>query len=162
SPDGRQVAYAASRAGQKRGVYRRAADGGAAEELLATSEHHSHVMDWSPDGRLLLVHFQTVDTGADLMLLDLESKQVRPLLRSRFKERFGRIPPDGKWFAYGSDESGRDEIYAQPFPSLGARVQVSTEGGAQPIWSTDGRELFYRTSTHVMAAEVTARAPLAF
>jgi eukaryotic-like serine/threonine-protein kinase len=162
SPDNRQVAYAASRAGQKRGVYRRAADGGTAEELIALSDQHSHVMDWTPDGRALVVEFQGSVTGNDLMLLDLETRQFRPLIQTRFNEHFGRFSPDGKWFAYGSDESGRDEIYVQPFPSLNARVQVSTEGGGQPIWSHDGRELFYRAVKTVMAATVTSQAPLTF
>ncbi len=162
SPDERYVAYAATRTGQRRGVYRRAADGSTAEELIAISDRHSHVMDWTPDGRALVIELQESTTGSDLMLLDLETRQFRPLVRSRFNERFGRFSPDGKWFAYGCDESGRDEIYVQPFPSLDSRVQVSTEGGGQPLWSRDGRELFYRTAKDVMAATVTSRAPLTF
>ena len=166
SPDNRQVAYAASRTGQKRGVYRRAADGGSAEELLDTSDQHSHVMDWTPDGLALLVEFSGSfsgsATGSDLMLLDLEARQFRPLIQTRFNERFGRFSPDGKWLAYSSDESGRDEIYVQPFPSLNARVQVSTDGGVQPVWSLDGSELFYRAAQNVIAATVKSRAPLTF
>lgn len=96
------------------------------------------------------------------MLLDLKTRQFRPLVQSRFNDRFGRFSPDGQWFAYGCDESGRDEVYVQPFPALDSRVQVSTEGGGQPLWSRDGRELFYRSGKDVMAATVTSRAPLTF
>ena len=162
SPDERSVAYAATRSGPGRGVFRRAADGSTPEELLAVTDQHSHVMEWTPDGRALVVELQDPVAGTDLMLLDLETRKFRPFVQSRFNDRFGRFSPDGKWFAYGSDESGRDEVYVQPFPALDARVQVSSGGGGQPLWSRDGGELFYRTEKNVMAATVTSRAPLAF
>jgi hypothetical protein len=70
---------------------------------------------------------------------------VEPLLESRFEEAAPAVSPDGRWLAYHSAESGQREIYVQRFPELGARTTVSTGGGAQPQWSEDGRELFYRT-----------------
>jgi hypothetical protein len=162
APDGRQIAYAATRAGPTRGVYRRSANGTGPEELLWKSAEHSHVIDWSPDGRTLVIGVQDPTTSNDLMLLDLETRHARPLMQSRFNDRFGRFSPDGKWIAYSSDESGREEIYVQPFPALDARMQVSTDGGTQPIWSRDGRELFYRSAREVMTTAVRSEAPLAF
>jgi eukaryotic-like serine/threonine-protein kinase len=68
----------------------------------------------------------------------------------------GQFSPDGRWVAYVSNDSGQDEVYVVPFPGPGARVQVSTSGGAQPRWRSDGRELFYLSpETKVMAAEVS-------
>ncbi len=162
SPDGRNVAYAASRAGPSRGVYTRAADGSGPEEFLWNSAEHSHVIDWSPDGRALVVNVLHPTNGSDLLLLDLETRHARPLIQSRFNDRYGRLSPDGRWIAYSSDESGREEIYVQPFPGLDARVQVSPGGGTQPIWSRDGRELYYRGPRDVMASAVDARAPMVF
>jgi hypothetical protein len=66
----------------------------------------------------------------------------------------GQVSPDGKWLAYGSGESGSEEIYVQPFPTPGGKVRVSTDGGGYPRWSKDGRELFYTTGAKVMSVEV--------
>ncbi len=161
SPDGRHVAYAASRAGLIRGVYRRAADGSGLEELVWKSAEHTHVIEWSPDARALVIHSLHPTTGSNLLLLDLASRDARPLMQSRFNERYGPLSPNGKWIAYSSDESGREEIYVQPFPALDARMQISTDGGTQPIWSRDGRELFYRSARDVMAT-MTSKASMAF
>ena len=69
-----------------------------------------------------------------------------------------RFSPNGRWLAYSSNESGRSEVYVRPFPGLGGTSQVSTEGGAEPVWSRDGRELFYRGSDGVMAVPVSTQA----
>ncbi len=63
--------------------------------------------------------------------------------------------PDGRWLAYVSDESGRDEVYMQPFPGPGGKRQISTEGGREPVWARNGRELFYRQGDELMAVEIT-------
>jgi len=156
SPDGRVVAYAASRPGPTRGIYRRAIDASGSEELVWRSAEHTHVIDWSPDGRTLIIHVLHPTSGSDLLLLDLDSRQVRPLIQTRFNERYGRVSPNGKWIAYTSDESGREEIYVQPFPTLGTRKQISNNGGTQPIWSHTGRELFYRGTRDVMSSTMTS------
>jgi hypothetical protein len=64
------------------------------------------------------------------------------------------VSPDGRFLAYVSDESGREEVYVQPFPELGSKKKVSVDGGSEPLWSRDGRELFYRTETRMMAVDV--------
>jgi serine/threonine-protein kinase len=80
---------------------------------------------------------------------------VAPLLHSRFRERAANFSPDGTHVAYVSDESGREEIYVQPFPALSNREQISTDGGADPVWSRDGKELFFRSGHRLMAVSVT-------
>ncbi len=161
SHDSRYVAYAANRKESIRGVYRRLADGSGPEELMWSSPLHVHVMEWSRDGRSLVLSVQSPKTKTDILLLDLQSGQTHPVIQTAANERFGRLSPDGRWIAYSSDESGREEIFVQPFPSLEARVQASNGGGTQPIWSRDGRELFYRDARNVMSVGVTPGSPIA-
>lgn len=73
---------------------------------------------------------------------------------SPFNERAGSVSPDGKWLAFVSNESGRDEVYAQPFPGPGAKVAISTDGGFAPAWSRNGRELFYRRLDELMVVQI--------
>ena len=73
-------------------------------------------------------------------------------LRTPFYESGAKFSPDGRWLAYASDESGRFEIYVQPFPGPGGKLQVSTDGGTEPLWARNG-ELFYRNGNRLMAVE---------
>ena len=75
-------------------------------------------------------------------------------------ERAPRFSPDGRWLAYVSDESGRDEVYVRPYPGPGERMTISTEGGTEPAWSRSGHRLFYRLETRMMAAPVELGARL--
>jgi Tol biopolymer transport system component len=84
------------------------------------------------------------------------------VLASQYREVQARFSPDGKWLAYVSDESGRPEVYVQPYPALDQRVPVSTDGGAEPVWSPDGRRLYFRSEKHVMVATFTATSPPEF
>ena len=167
SPDGRFIAYRSTSSLLARGaggggsvVVRTASDGSGAEEALWESEHHVHVADWTPDGRSLLVEVRA-EADFDVILLELDSgePEPRPLLDSRFQERHARISPDGRWIAYTSDESGRDEVYLQRFPELGDKRSVSTEGGVQPVWSRDGRTLYYRGPRSIMSVAISHREP---
>jgi dipeptidyl aminopeptidase/acylaminoacyl peptidase len=111
--------------------------------LLATPQNKS-ATDWSRDGRFIL--FRNIDpaTSHDLWALPLDgNKAPFPVVRTRFTESYGQFSPDGNWIAYQSDESGRAEIYVQPFPAPGTRVRISTSGGAQMRWSDDAKQLFY-------------------
>jgi len=82
-------------------------------------------------------------------------RKPRPFLATQFNEMWPDLSPDGRWLAYKSDESGRYEIYVQPFPGPGGKWQVSTDGGDRPIWARNGRELVYRSGRRLMAVEVT-------
>ena len=77
-------------------------------------------------------------------------------MTSRFDERSPAVSPDDRWLAYVSDETGRDEVYVQPFPNGGGRWVISAAGGIEPRWSRDGRELFYRNADTVIAVQVRA------
>jgi serine/threonine-protein kinase len=146
SPDGRWVAYSSSRNATERFVFRQRADGGGAEESLWKGVEHVHVEDWTPDGKALIVSLSTTaGSSQDLYLLPVEGdRTLKPLLQSQFGERAARLSPDGRWMAYCSNETGRDEVYVRPFPSLEGRFPISTEGGCQPVWSRKGSELFFR------------------
>jgi hypothetical protein len=143
SPDGRRLVFNSDRSGVF-DLYRKSvSDSGSGDLLLATPQSKS-VTDWSSDGRFLL--FRSVDpaTGHDLWALALEGdKEPFPVVRTSFVEPYGQFSPDGKWVAYQSNESGRAEVYVQSFPDPGAKVQISTNGGAQMRWRRDGKELFY-------------------
>ncbi|HWU37204.1 MAG TPA: hypothetical protein VN203_06095, partial [Candidatus Acidoferrum sp.] len=82
-------------------------------------------------------------------------RKPQPFARSNFQEGSGRFSPDGKWVAYCTNESGRPEVFVQPWPGPGPKIQVSSEGGIDPIWSHDGTELFYRNGDKMMAVSVT-------
>ncbi len=112
---------------------------------------------WSLDGRLLVFTDLGVDRGSDIWVLRLEDKQRRALVQSRFDELAPTISPDGRWLAYTSDESGRHEVYVQPFPDGGQRWQISRGGGTEPLWSKNGGELFFRQEQKLMA--VAAQRP---
>jgi eukaryotic-like serine/threonine-protein kinase len=144
SPDGQRVAYTSVRAGTAN-TYVKAIGGAGQEEALDTSTRNKRVEDWSRDGRYILQgYYDDPKTKADLWALPMSGdRKAVPYLNSEFTERFGRFSPDGRWVAYMSDENRRDEIYVQRFPTPGGKVQISTNGGAYPAWSRDGKELFF-------------------
>jgi eukaryotic-like serine/threonine-protein kinase len=95
-------------------------------------------------------------TGNDLWVFPLfGDRKPFPYLQTEFNERRPRLSPDGRWLAYQSNESKRDEVYVVSFPKPGGKWQVSTNGGGQPQWSQDGRELFYYSADgKIMAVEI--------
>jgi len=100
--------------------------------------------DWSSDGRFILYESQEPQTGSDLWAVDLkEFKKQFPLVQTEFEEVNGQFSPDGKWIGYESNDSGRFEIYIQPFRGPGRKTQVSLKGGAQVRWRRDGKALLY-------------------
>ena len=143
SSDGHRVAFASNRAGQF-DLYSRPADGSGADELLLATPDFEIAQDWSPDGRVLLYRSRDPKGTLDLWALPLDGDRTPfPITQTNFNEKDGQFSPDGKWIAYQSDESGRFEIYVQPFTGPGGKSQISTGGGAQPRWPRDGGELFY-------------------
>ena len=125
-------------------LYRKPATGAGPEELLVSTALAKHPLDWSPDGRFLLYRSQDPKSQFDLWIVPLEGDRTPvPVVRTDFDEREGQFSPDGKWIAYESNESGRYEIYIQPFPGPGGKVPISAGGGAQVRWRRDGKELFY-------------------
>jgi serine/threonine protein kinase len=146
SPDGRRVVYLRL-SSQK--VLSKSADGtGPEEEVEAAAKAPQ---DWTRDGRYLIsaTQFANPKTGNDLWALPfVPGKSVAagkplPLRNSEFQEYHGRVSPDGRWLAYQSNESKRTEVYVVAFPGLNGHWQVSVNGGSRPVWSRDGRELYF-------------------
>ncbi|HEY6931667.1 MAG TPA: protein kinase [Thermoanaerobaculia bacterium] len=161
TPDGKRVVYTSLRNGLY-GLYWRLADGSGPEEQLFTSRNWMFASSWSPDGRFLTFDQQDPKTGFDIWILPMAGdRKSYPLVRSSFREWFGEFSRDGRWIAYESNESGRSEIYLSPFPGPGGKWQVSTEGGARPEWSRDGRELFFLENGKLMHVTVDSSHALA-
>jgi serine/threonine-protein kinase len=137
-PDGRRVCYR-----QARDVVCQSADASGQPQTIATVDNLFAVKSFSPDGSRLLL---TTGPGTSDVLVTTPgaATATQPLLHSPFIEGGPAISPDGRWVAYQSNESGRAEVYIRPFPDVNkARMQVSSEGGMEPRWSHNGRELFF-------------------
>ena len=149
SPDGERIVYSAAPGD----VYLKSADGAGEARKLLEKEHTQWALSWSPNGDLLALTETNPDTGTDVWILPIDGEPY-PFVNSAANESSAAFSRNGKWLAYQSDESGRAEIYVQPFPGPGKRVLISTSGGKEPVWSRDGRELFYRQDTALMAVAV--------
>jgi Tol biopolymer transport system component/tRNA A-37 threonylcarbamoyl transferase component Bud32 len=164
SPNGSRVAFAVERAGGH-GIYQKATNGaGKEQELVRAIGDPKFPDDWSRDGRFLLYTQRDHRTHGDLWVLPLAgngtpSGAAEPFANMEFSEGQGRFSPNARWIAYASDESGRSEIYIQPFPAPpngGSKTLISRDGGSQPRWRRDGKELFYFSPAgKLMAADVT-------
>jgi serine/threonine-protein kinase len=158
SSDGQRILFI-SRAGSDR-LLSVPANGSAVEpELVLTTEEPHVPLDWSADGQTVLLSRTSAQTRSDLMLLTMSDRTTRPWLVTPFAEGEARFSPDGRWVAYTSDQTGRSEIWVRPFPGPGAPVRVSAEGGQDPAWSRDGKELFFRSSTKMLSARILSTAP---
>ena len=153
TPDGKRLAFSSPISGQEN-LYWQAADGSSAAERLTTSDFWQIPGSFAPDGSTLAFVEEPPETGYDILILDMKSRRVTPFLKTKAYEGWPEYSPDGRWLAYASDESGRMEVWVRPFPGPGGRWQVSKEGGREPIWSKDGRRLFYREADRVWAADV--------
>jgi len=119
--------------------------------LNMNSQNNLIPTSWSPDGESLA--FYDATGARDIWALPREGDAL-PFVATAFNERSPMFSPDGRWLAYVSNESGRDEIYVKPYPGPGGKWPISTEGGTEPRWSADGRELFYRLEDKMMVVEV--------
>jgi len=143
SPDGAQIAFQSNRTGVS-DLYVKAASGAGGDQVLLSTPQDKAPSDWSRDGRFLLYRNTDPKTGYDLWALSMTGdRKAFPVVQTEFEERDGQFSPDGEWLAYQSNESGRFEIYVQPFPGPGGKWQVSSNGGAQVRWRPDAKELFY-------------------
>ena len=144
SPDGARIVFSSNRSGTLE-LYSMAVSSTAAEELLFSDGTFKTPTDWSWDGRFLLFTTEGAKRSLDIWALPMTGERKPfPVVRSAdFAEQGAQFSPDGNWVAYQSNESGRSEIYVQPFPGPGEKVPVSTTGGSQARWRKDGSELFY-------------------
>ena len=153
TPDGRRLAFGWSKNGLAN-IYWQFTDGSASMERLTESEYDQYPASWSPDGQTLAFVQNHPDNRNDVLFLRIPDREVTPCLNTRFQETYPEFSPDGRWIAYTSNESGRDEVYVQSFPGPGGRLQISSEGGTEPVWSRTGRQIFYRQRDQVWATDV--------
>jgi eukaryotic-like serine/threonine-protein kinase len=152
-PDGLEIAFAYSKAGPFN-LFIRPADTDALPEPLLQSPWNQFPTSWSPDGRRLAFTEVHPLTGADVWTLDLATRERQQVVRTLFDESHARFSPDGRWIAYMSNESGRWDIFVRPATGGGPRVQVTTDGGAWPCWSVDGRTLYFSATGRAAAAAI--------
>ncbi len=146
--DGKRVVFH-STAGVH-GLFWQSADGSGGLEQL--NKFGGLPYSWSPDGKLL-----AFNNDASIWMLRLAERKAAPLHETTFKEGAAQFSPDGRWLAYVSNESGRFEVYVEPYPGPGGKWQISTEGGTEPLWNPNGRELFYRSGDKMMAVDIATR-----
>lgn len=163
SPDGRSIIFNSNRKGHF-DLYRKPSNGAGGEELLYADGREKYPTTFSPDGKFLL-YMIYVDPASknQLWVLPMDGtpageRKPIPFAPLAFNEQWGRFSPDSRWVAYSSDESQRNEIYVAPFPGPGGKRQISTAGGDQPVWRSDGKEIYYiAPDRRLMAAEVSAK-----
>jgi serine/threonine-protein kinase len=150
TPDGKRITFVSN----SKGIYSTLADGSGGTEKLVTSDYSLAPEAWSPDGRTLAFSELRPDTGWDIWTFSLPDKKSALFLRTPFHDGARAFSSDGRWLAYYSDESGRGEVYIRQFPGGVDKIQISTEGGAEPVFARNGRELFYRSGRHLMVVDI--------
>ncbi|HUR97058.1 MAG TPA: protein kinase [Pyrinomonadaceae bacterium] len=157
SPDETQVVFTSNRLA-KNALYRKSASGAGTEEMLTSDDTGIYPDHWSRDGKYLLYEKNGgAKTKVDLWILPMTGEpKPFPYLETAFEEAHAQFSPDGRWVAYTSGESGRAEVYIQSFPVGGGKWQISTAGGDQPEWRSDGKELFYAAPDRsIVAVSIT-------
>jgi WD40 repeat protein len=143
TPDGKRIVFDRPISGGTTNLYQQSEDGSSPMERLTTSEISQFPGSFNPDGSILAFIEESPKTGFDILMLDMKSRRVTPFLNTEAGEMYPEFSPDGRWLAYGSNESGTFEVWVRPFPGPGRRWRISTEGGMLPLWSRDGTKLFY-------------------
>jgi Tol biopolymer transport system component len=157
TPDGKRIVFSSDREGY-RGIYWKSADGTGVEEKLGSAPDRALMpWCWSSDGKtLVIVDSDSAYQKYSIGTISMEGDHIRkPLLKDEFAEANPNTSRDGKYMAYISNESGHIEVYVRPFPDVNkGKWQISSGGGDSPLWSPDGRELFYLNGDSVMAVSV--------
>jgi hypothetical protein len=157
SPDGQRLIFSWERS-LVQNLFWQPYDGSTPMRRLTTSESPQYAGSWSPDGKIVAMvetpWLASTAWVADIAMLDVHSGRVTPFLNSPFDEIEPEFSPDGRWLAYASNESGPYEVFVRAFPGPGSKHQVSSEGGTMPLWSRDGKQLFFRLRDEVWAVDV--------
>ncbi len=165
TPDGKRIAFLHGASN----VYWQLADGSGGLERLTDSEYLHAPMSFSSDGQRMAYIENNPTTGYDIWVMRMndpsapsgQAHKAEPFIRTPFNESAPQFSPDGHWLAYVSNESGRNEIYVVAYPGPGGKWQISTEGGTEPVWNRNGKELFFRDANKMMAVDVAAQASFA-
>jgi len=155
--EGLRLTFAASAAATARVLSARA-DGSGAVQTLLDAGPRAFPTSWSPDGRTLALYIVGTNTTRDLWMLTVAGPKPSstPFVATRFEERGAIFSPDGRWVAYVSNKSGRNDVYARPYPGPGDELTISPAGGQEPVWAPSGRELFYRHDGRFLAVHLAA------
>ncbi len=154
SPDGKQIGFRSWKLGGMT-MWSMPADRSGPEQRLYDQKGMQSVVSWSPDGANIAYVDLFPETSMDILVLPLKGERKPiPIARTKFVEGSPKFSPDGKWLAYCSNESGRAEVFVQPFPGPGPKIQVSTDGGTDPLWRRLGGELYYRNGDKMMVVDV--------
>jgi Tol biopolymer transport system component len=157
TPDGTRVLFRTST-----GMFGIASDGSGHPQAIAGALSGDIPCSVAPDGDTLAFIRQNAQTSRDVYVLSLSGRSgPRPVVNTPAFDGGPQFSPDGHWMAYASDESGQMQVYVRPFPGPDRRWQVSTQGGTQPLWSRNGKEIFYRVGNKMMEVDVSAGGDLA-
>ena len=174
TPDGAHLAFriwgpAGALAGAAQGftMWWMPADRSGSPERLTNIGVMQAPSSWTPDGKVMAFTQTSPETGSDVYVLAIDDPQRKPVpfAQTKFAEGSPKFSPDGRWIAYTSNESGRNEIYVRPYPGPGPQIQVSKDGGMDAVWKPSGGELYYRDGDKMMVVSVvtgptfTASAP---
>lgn len=164
APDGSRVLYQSDRIHGIYHLFQKLSSGAGSEDVVFQDSERKYPYDWSVDRRFVVYTGFGSKAGAtaDIWVLPMTGdRKAFSFLKTNFDETQARIAPDVRWVAYVSNESGRDEVYISSFPTAGGRVRVSSNGGVQPRWRGDGKELFYLSlDQKMMAVSVNATSVL--
>jgi serine/threonine-protein kinase len=152
TPDGNYITFGWTASGA-RNLFEQPSDGRGPMMRLIAAAYDQFPSSWSSNGEMLAVAEEKEDDRDILFYRPKDGKSV-PFIKTRFKERQPDFSPNGRWLAYSSDESGRDEVYVCPVDGPSARIQISTAGGTEPLWARDGKRLFYRRGGEVWAVDI--------
>jgi len=163
SPTGKEIAFRSNHHGYWE-IYTRSADPGVnGAKLLVTGPLAKRPTDWSADGRFLLYDMEDPNTGVDIWYLkakDTGGSESAPLLRTTASESGAKFSPNGRLFAYVSNKSGKAEVFIAPFPDGSPSRQVSVNSGNQPVWSRDGKQLFFLEGDTLVSVMISSRPTL--
>src|SRR5262245_37457846 len=152
SPDSRRLAFGSDERGA---IWLMGVNPPTRPELLASLDGHVHLTSWSPDGALVAFEVNRAAANWDIGVVDVRTRAVRMILKSRASEQHAAFSPDGRWLAYTSGDSGRSQIYVAPFPGLEPRHQVSVQSGREPRWAPNGKTLFFRQGNAVLESDIS-------
>ncbi len=159
--DGRHIAFRSWKGGKMTLWWMPADRSAGPERLLTKLEGWQQAVSFSPDGRNLLFDQLGVERRPGVWVLPMEGdRNPHPFAAAEFPQGAGKFSPDGRWIVYCSMETGRAEIYVQPWPGPGQKIQVSSEGGMDPVWRPDGKEIFYRNGPKMMVVAVSTQPSL--
>jgi Tol biopolymer transport system component len=161
TPDGQRLTFSSNRNGPCQIYWRSLDDDGEAEPLVG-GDYDLVPGSWTSDGERLIFTEYHPETGPDIWMCSPRGDAPpQPIVRTRFNEYCPALSPDDRRLAYTSDESGRPEVYVVPFPGADRRIQISANGGSEPIWARDGSHLYYRSGSSIVRVECDRGEPIA-